>query len=175
VIFHVRFTCASDYNERRLPYRPAHLRQLEKLGTEGRVVGGGPEPDGTFAHIFYRVHDRAELDGLLGDNEFNRAGLFVRSVPRAFVDFLEPLERPPLDAGLRVTIVEGVVADRGRALAGLTTLRSTRDVAFGGIFADGAGLAVVRRADVDDARRLVTDAGGWATDSLTTRPWSQTL
>src|SRR5262249_50219349 len=118
VIFHVRFTCASDYNERRLPYRPAHLKQLEKLSSQGRVVGGGPEPDGTYAHIFYRVHDRAVLDRLLGDNEFNRARLFVQAAPRAFVEFLAPLERPPIDTGVRATIVEGIAIDRGRAVAG---------------------------------------------------------
>src|SRR5437016_11917569 len=107
VIYHVLFQCADDYMVRRLPYRPAHLRQLDKLRGEGRVVAGGPEPDGTYANIFYRVVDRAELDQLLTDNEFNRVGLFIGATPRAFTDFLEPLEVPPLDAGVQVSIVEG--------------------------------------------------------------------
>ena len=45
-VYHVRCTCAADYNARRLPYRPAHLAQLTGLRDDGRVVGGGPEPDG---------------------------------------------------------------------------------------------------------------------------------
>src|SRR5262249_59473457 len=76
-IYHVHFTCAPDYLARRLPFRPAHLRQLASLREQGLVVAGGPEPDGTAAHIFYRVPDRVGLDRLIEQNEFNRAGLFV--------------------------------------------------------------------------------------------------
>jgi uncharacterized protein YciI len=175
VIFHVRFTCADDYNARRLPYRPAHLKQLEQLSRQGRVVAGGPEPAGDHANIFYDVADRAELDALLLENEFNRAGLFVGSLPRAFAEFLAPIERPPLDAGLNVVIVEGPVADRPRARAGLVELRRTGQVAFGGFFDGGAGLVVVRHADPGDAQRVVAKAGGWSSEGLTVRPWSQTL
>jgi uncharacterized protein YciI len=72
-IYHVHFVCAPDYMARRLPFRPAHLKQLASLRDDGRVVAGGPEPDGRAANIFYRVVDRAELDRLLAENEFNRA------------------------------------------------------------------------------------------------------
>src|SRR5262249_43693115 len=164
-----------DYNARRLPYRPAHLKQLEKLHAEGRVVAGGPEPDGTFAHIFYRVTDRAELDGMLADNEFNRAKLFVGAAPRAFTEFLDPLTKPPLDSGLQMTIVEGLVETRPRALASLEMLRGSGVVAFGGFFEDGAALIAVRVANPEEARRKVASAGGFTASSLTTRPWSQTL
>jgi len=175
VNYHVRFKCADDYMDRRLPFRPAHLKQLDTLSREGRVVAGGPEPDGTYANIFYDVRDRAELEAVLAENEFNRAGLFVGSIPRAFTDFLPPLERPPLDAGLQVTIVEGTVADRARAHAGLVALRASGQVAFGGFFDGEAGLAVVRHADPGEARRLVTTAGGWTEERLLARAWSQTL
>ena len=175
MIFYVRFTCADDYMARRLPYRPAHLRQLDTLRGEGRVVAGGPEPDGTYANIFYDVVDRAELDVLLADNEFNRAGLFVAAIPRAFAAFVEPIQRPPLDAGLQVTIVEGVVADRAQAHAGLVELRRVGQAAFGGFFDDGLGLVVVRSADPDESHRIVAKAGGWRSTQLTARPWSQTL
>src|SRR5262245_65974693 len=105
-IYHVHFTCAPDYMARRLPFRPAHLKQLGALRDEKLVVAGGPEPDGTAANIFYRVTDRAELARLLDDNEFNKAGLFTASHPRAFGEFLDPIDRPPLDAGLPAAIVE---------------------------------------------------------------------
>jgi len=84
VIVHVRFTCAADYNERRLPHRPAHLAQLAALRAEGRVVAGGPEPDGTAAHIFYRVADGAELERRLDDNVFQQAGLTLASSPTSW-------------------------------------------------------------------------------------------
>jgi len=122
-IYHVHFTCAHDYLARRLPFRPAHLKQLGTLRDEARVVAGGPEPDGIAANIFYRVADHAELLRLLEDNEFNRAGLFTAQHPRAFVDFLDPLDRPPLDAGLEATIVEGTPSDRVRARVALAALR----------------------------------------------------
>jgi uncharacterized protein YciI len=175
VIYHVRFQCADDYMARRLPYRPAHLRQLDKLRGEGRVVAGGPEPDGTYANIFYRVVDRAELDQLLVDNEFNRAGLFAGATARAFTDFLEPLEVPPLDAGLHVSIVEGPLDNRARARSGLVELRASGRVAFGGFLDQDTGLAVMRLADLEESLRVLAGAGGWTAGRLIARMWSQTL
>jgi hypothetical protein len=137
------------------------------------VVAGGPEPDGTAANIFYRVSDRAELDELLEDNVFNRAGLFTASHPRAFTDFLVPLDPPPLDAGLATMLVEGTPRNRARARAGLAALQQSDRVAFGGFFDDDAALAVLRTASADEAIAWLTDAGGWG--PLKPRPWSQTL
>jgi uncharacterized protein len=175
VIVHVRFTCAADYNARRLPYRPAHLAQLTALRDEGRVVAGGPEPDGGAAHIFYRVADGAELDRLIAGNEFQRAGLFVAYHPRAFDEFLEPIERLPADAGWKVTLVEGVPADRDRARATLMSLRADKRVNLGGFFADGTALAVVRLPDPAAAVATLAAAGGWDGARLIAHPWSQTL
>jgi uncharacterized protein YciI len=174
-IYHVHFTCAPDYNARRLPFRPAHLKQLASLREQARVVAGGPEPDGTAAHIFYRVADHAELVGLLEENEFNRAGLFAAYHACAFTDFIEPLELPPLDAGLQASLVEGAPSDLARARAALVELQGSGRVAFGGFFEDGAGLAVVRSPRPDGAIAWLAGAGGWETDRLRARPWSQTL
>jgi uncharacterized protein YciI len=175
VIVHVRFTCAADYNERRLPFRPAHLAQLTGLRTEGRVVAGGPEPDGSAAHIFYRVADLAELERILDDNVFQKAGLFAARHPRAFTEFLEPLEPPPLDAGLKMTLLEGTPLDHGLARQRLADLQREKRAAFGGFFADGAGLAVLATADPGEAVAWLTAAGGWDTAGVRTRAWSQTL
>jgi uncharacterized protein YciI len=174
-IYHVRFTCAADYMARRLPFRPAHLKQLAGLREQGRVVAGGPEPDGTAAHIFYRVSDRAELMRLLEENEFNRAGLFAANHPRAFAEFLEPLELPPVDAGLGATIMDGVLTDRTLARSGLAALQRQKRVAFGGFIDGDAGLAVMRSANADEAIAWLADAGGWDRTRLIARAWSQTL
>ena len=174
-IYHVRFTCAPDYMARRLPFRPAHLEQLASLREHGRVVAGGPEPDGTAAHIFYRVADRTELTRLLDENEFNRAGLFVASHPRAFTEFFEPLELPPVDAGLGATIIEAVTGDPTPARAGLTALQQQKRAAFGGFFGDGTGLVVMRSTSPDEATAWLAGAGGWPCASLIARAWSQTL
>jgi uncharacterized protein YciI len=175
IIYHVHFVCAQDYMARRLPFRPAHLKQLATLRTEGRVVAGGPEPDGTAANIFYRVADRSELGRLLEENEFNRAGLFTAHRARAFAEFLEPLELPPVDSGLRVTLVEGIASDRVRARAGLAELRARGRAAFGGFFDDGDALVVLRSPSPGAAVGWLADAGGWAPTRLSPRPWSQTL
>ncbi len=174
-VYHVRFTCAADYNARRLPYRPAHLAQLTGLRDDGRVVAGGPEPDGGAAHIFYRVADRAALDRLIADNEFQRAGLFVAHEAREFGEFLEPIERLPPDAGWRVTLVEGPPSDRARAREALTTLRAQKLVNLGGLFIDGSALVVVRLPEPEAAIATLTGAGGWERARLTSHPWSQTL
>ena len=173
-IYHVHFTCAPDYLARRLPFRPAHLKQLAGLREDGRVVAGGPEPDGTAAHIFYRVAGRTQLDGLLDENEFNRAGLFVGSRPRVFAEFIEPLDQPPVDAGLPCTLVEGIPSDRASARQALAALQREGRAAFGGFLEDGAGLAVVRSSRLDEAIDWLVKGGGWTTP-LTTRVWSQTL
>ena len=174
-IYHVHFVCAPDYNARRLPFRPAHLKQLTSLREQGRVVAGGPEPDGTAAHIFYRVDGQAALAELLEDNEFNRAGLFASSHARAFIDFVEPIELPPVDAGREMSLVEGSPSTVGRARAALVALQERGQLAFGGFFGDGAGLAVVSTPRADQAIEWLTAGGGWATGRLTVRPWSQTL
>ena len=175
MIVHVRFTCAADYNERRLPHRPAHLAQLTALRADGRVVAGGPEPDGSAAHIFYRVADLAELERLLDDNVFQKAGLFSARHPRVFTEFLEPLEPPPLDAGVKCTLVEGTPLDRGIARARLADLQREKQAAFGGFFADGAGLAVLTTASAGEAVAWLTAAGGWDVAGVRGRAWSQTL
>ena len=174
-VYHVRFSCADDYNARRLPYRPAHLAQLTALRDDGRVVAGGPEPDGRAAHIFYRVGGRADLDRLIADNEFQRAGLFVAHAARVFEDFVEPIERLPHDAGWKMTLVEGAPADRARGRAALARLRMDKVVNLGGFFTDGNALAVVRLADASAAVAALEAAGGWDAARLTARPWSQTL
>ena len=173
--YHVRFTCAPDYNARRLPFRPAHLEQLARLRELTRVVAGGPEPDGTAAHIFYRAADQADLDRLLADNVFNRAGLFSAWHPRAFVQFIEPSELVALDSGIKAVIVEGPVAEPTAAMAGLATLQRGGRIAFGGVLADGGALAVVRSPLPDEAAAWLRDAGGWEPAKLQARSWSQTL
>src|SRR5262249_29723493 len=122
----------------------------------------------------YRVADRAELDRVLAENEFNRAGLFTANHPRVFVDFVEPRELLPLDAGLSAIIVEGPPGDRAKARVGLTELQRDGRVAFGRFFAAGAGLAVGRSGSQDEALAWLTRAG-WDPARLVGRDWSQTL
>jgi uncharacterized protein YciI len=174
MIVHVRFTCAADYNERRLPHRPAHLAQLAGLRDARRVVAGGPEPDGSAAHIFYRVPDLTELERLLDDNIFQKAGLFAARQPRVFTEFLEPLAPLPLDAGVKCTLVEGLPLDRDRAARRLAELQRDKRAAFGGFFEDGTGLAVLTTADPAEALAWLTAGGGWDT-GVRARAWSQTL
>lgn len=173
-VYHVRFTCAPDYMARRLPFRPAHLAQLVGLRDDGRVIAGGPEPDGRAAHIFYRVADLDGLDALLADNVFYRAKLFVAHEVRAFNDFLRPLAPLPADAGLQVMLVEGRVGDWPLASAALATLQRQERVGFGGRFADGTALAAVRSPDASEAIDGLMRAGVF-TGPPAARAWSQTL
>jgi uncharacterized protein YciI len=173
-VYHVRFTCAADYMARRLPFRPAHLAQLVGLRNDGRVIAGGPEPDGGAAHIFYRVASPAALDALLADNVFYGAKLFVAHDVRAFSEVLLPLAPLPEDAGLKVTLVEGGVGDWARAKAALETLQRQDRVGFGGRFADGRALAAVRTPTASEAIEWLAHDSTF-TGALTARAWSQTL
>ena len=173
-VYHVRFTCAPDYMARRLPFRPAHLAQLVGLRDDGHVIASGPEPDGGAAHIFYRVPELAALNALLADNVFYDAKLFVAHDARAFTDIVLPLATLPADVGLKVTLVEGRVSDWARASAALVTLQRQERVGFGGRFADGTALAVVRSPKGSEAIQWLTQAGAF-TGAPIARSWSQTL
>lgn len=159
---------------RRLPFRPAHLAQLVSLRDDGRVIAGGPEPDGAAAHIFYRVPEPAALEVLLADNVFYGAKLFVAHDARAFTDVVLPLASLPADAGLKATLVEGRVSDWARASATLVTLQREDRVGFGGRFADGTALAVVRSPEASQAIDRLVRAGAFS-GAPTARAWSQTL
>ncbi len=159
---------------RRLPFRPAHLAQLVGLRDDGRVIAGGPEPDGGAAHIFYRVAEPAALDTLLADNMFYGAKLFAAHDVRVFANILLPLAPLPADAGLQVTLVEGDAGDWARASATLATLQRQGRVGFGGRFADGTALAVVRSSTAAEAIEWLARKGAF-TGALTARAWSQTL
>ena len=173
-VYHVRFACAPDYMARRLPFRPAHLAQLVGLRNDGRVIAGGPEPDGGAAHIFYRVAGLPALDDLLADNVFYGAKLFVAHDIRTFTEPVLPLAPLPNDAGLHVTLVEGSVGDWARASEALGTLQRQDRVGFGGRYADGTALAAVRSAEASEAIDWLVRAGVF-TGAPTARAWSQTL
>ena len=173
-VYHVRFACAPDYMARRLPFRPAHLAQLVGLRDDGRVIAGGPEPDGGAAHIFYRVAGLPALDALLVDNVFYGAKLFVAHDIRTFTDPVLPLAPLPNDAGLHVTLVEGSVGDWARASEALGTLQRQDRVGFGGRYADGTALAAVRSAEASEAIDWLVRAGVFS-GAPTARAWSQTL
>jgi hypothetical protein len=163
-----------DYMARRLPFRPAHLAQLIGLRDDGRVIAGGPEPDGGAAHIFYRVAGIAALDALLADNVFYGVKLFVAHDVRTFTDVLLPLAPLPADAGLQVTLVEGSVSDWPPASAALAALQRQERVGFGGRFSDGTALAAVRTPKAAEAIEWLAHEGAF-TAAPTTRAWSQTL
>jgi uncharacterized protein YciI len=173
-VYHVRFACAPDYMARRLPFRPAHLAQLVGLRNDGRVIAGGPEPDGGTAHIFYRVAGLPALDALLADNVFYGAKLFVAHDIRTFTDAVLPPAPLPNDAGLHVTLVEGSVGDWERASEALGLLQRQDRVGFGGRYADGTALAAVRSAEAAEAIDWLVRAGVF-TGAPTARAWSQTL
>src|SRR5262249_1675402 len=149
--------------------------QLGGLRAERRVVAGGPEQDGSAAHIFYRVADLPELERLLEDNVFQKAGLFAARHPRVFTDFLEPLAPPPPDPGLAGMLVEGTPRDPGLARQHLAELQREQRVAFGGFFADGAALAALATPRAAEAVGWLTAGGGWTAVDVRPRAWSQTL
>src|SRR5262249_60915505 len=104
-----------------------------------------------------------------------RAGLFPSRTARAFTDFVEPVELPPIDAGRGMSLVEGPPSTVGRARTALVALQERGQLAFGGFFGDGAGLAVVSTPRAAQAIEWLAAGGGWEPGRLTVRPWSQTL
>ncbi|GIW05641.1 MAG: hypothetical protein KatS3mg060_0446 [Dehalococcoidia bacterium] len=71
-------TYVPDIAEKRVPHRPAHLAYLEELRAQGKVVmaGAWADPlDG--ALIIYRAETRDEVDEMMDNDPYCRAGLWT--------------------------------------------------------------------------------------------------
>jgi uncharacterized protein YciI len=178
VIFcHVAITTAEDYLTRRAAHRKRHLARLLDLRSRGLVVAGGPAPDGRSADLFYRVPDLGALKPLVEDDPYFTGGAWTGYDARPFSHFVEPWERVALvtDGSRRAAIVEGHAPDVDMASLALVEARGAGRLAFGGFFAAGQMLVVMRAADLAEARGWLEETGFWTPDTVTARPWLHVL
>jgi uncharacterized protein YciI len=172
IVYHVAVSTGDDYLQRREPHRKAHLERLMRLRAQGLLIGGGPTPDGRGADVFYRVAQPDDLRRLVEEVPYFVGGVWPAYTPRSFAQFLEPWELPPLvtDGSRRVTIVEGVAPDVEMASFALIEARGGGRLAFGGFFAGGETLAVLRGEDQAKALDELRATGFWDPASLRARP-----
>ena len=177
IFCHVAVTTVDDYATRREPFRQAHLDRLMALRGGGIVIGGGPAPDGATADVFYRAPGEREAAALVDDDPYTKGGVWRRYALTAFSHFLEPWQLPPLvtDGSRRATIVEGATPDVDMASFALIEARGAGRMAFGGFFADGRTLALMRSADPAEAVGWLADTGLWTAGTLTARPFLHVL
>ncbi len=177
IVFHVGVRVPPDYVTRREPYRTAHLERLQGLRAAGAVIGGGPAPDGESVDLFYRLQHAAQLKVVVEEDPYFAGGAWTAYASRTFSAFVEPWQPPPVvvDGSRRVTIVEGPVDNPDMAQFALIEMRGAGRMAFGGLFADGQSLAVVRTPDEAEARGWFVDTGFWSPARLTTRGWLYVL
>lgn len=173
IVYHAAITTAPDYVERRAPHRQAHLERLLRLRAEGIVIGGGPAPDGASADIFYRVAEPGQITPLIEEDPYYASGAWTGYRLQTFAQLVEPWELPPLvtDGSRRATIAEGVASDPDMATFALIELRGAGRLAFGGFFAGGQTLALLRTPDADAALGWLKETGFWRVDTLTCRPF----
>lgn len=119
-VYHAAIGTSEDYIERRAKHRQAHLDRIVGLRAQGLVVAGGPAPDGRTAEIFYRVQQPSDVNRLVEEDPYYLAGAWKSYTLRAFTEFVEPLDLPPLaaDGSRRVTLVEGVALRADKASLG---------------------------------------------------------
>jgi uncharacterized protein YciI len=177
VVFHVAITVSADYVTRREPHRRAHLDRLQALRAAGIVVGGGPDPAGTRADLFYRLQQPGQLKHVVEEDPYFIAGAWTGYTPRSFVGFVEPWQAVALvlDGSRVATIVEGPAADRDMAQFALIELRGAGRLAFGGFLEDGGTLAVLTTPAADEALGWLAASGFWKREALTARPWLHVL
>jgi uncharacterized protein YciI len=173
VVVHVGITCAADYLARREPHRRAHVERLAALRQAGTLVAGGPAADARGADLFYRLPDAAGVRPVVEEDPYHRAGAWTAYSPRAFAEFVEPWEAPPivLDGSRRAVLAEGPVADPELARFALIELRGRGRAAFGGLFPDGRALAAALTPDPVEAAAWLGETGLWETAALSTRTW----
>ncbi|HEV8673845.1 MAG TPA: hypothetical protein VGX21_07360 [Methylomirabilota bacterium] len=177
IVVHVTATNAADYFTRREPHRAAHIERLVGLRDQGRVIGGGPAPDGRTAELFYRLRQPGDLKLLVEEDPYFTGGAWTAYTSRSFAQFVEPWGAVPvvLDGSRRATIVEGPAIDSDLAQLALVELRGAGRLRFGGSFDGQATLAVLGSADAAEATGWLAATGLWALAALTARPWLHVL
>jgi uncharacterized protein YciI len=172
IVYHVSITAADDYLARRERHRAAHLERIIALRGDGFCLGGGPAPDGRTADLFYRVAQPADIARVVEEDPYFTGGVWTGYRTRSFSQFLEPWALPPvvIDGSRRATLVEGLTGDTEMASFALIEARGAGRMAFGGFFADGDTLALMRAADPDDAVAPLRETGLWKPGSLHGRP-----
>ncbi len=172
IVHHVSVTAAPDYLERRAPHRAAHLERITALRRQGFCIGGGPSPDGRTADLFYRTGQPGDVPRLVEEDPYFTGGVWQAYAARSFSHFLEPWETPPVvtDGSRRVTLVEGIAVDPEMASFALIEARGAGRMVFGGFFADGQTLAMMRDEDPDKAVAVLAETGQWRSETLGGRP-----
>lgn len=172
LVYHAGITAAEDYLERRAPHRQAHLERAVGLRAQGRLIGGGPAPDGRTADIFYRVAQSPDVVRFIEEDPYFVAKVWTGYSLRTFSQFIEPWELPPVvtDGSRRAMLVEGMMREADMATFALIELRGAGRLAFGGFFEDGSTLALLRADDPGTAVGWLSETGFWKDGSLTARP-----
>lgn len=176
-VSHAMISTSEDYIERRAKHRQAHLDRIVGLRSQGPVVGGGPAPDGRTAGIFYRAQQRSEVVRIIQEDPPYLAGAWTGCRLRAFTEFIEPLELPPLvtDGSRRVILIGGMAQQADKARLALIGLRDTGRLGFGGFLEGGATLALFMTADAAQAMSWLAETGSWEEGSLSARPFLYVL
>jgi hypothetical protein len=141
------------------------------------VVAGGPAPDGRTAEIFYRVQHPSDVKRLVEEDPYHLAGAWKTYTLRAFTEFIEPLDLPPLitDGSRRVILVDGVAQQTDKARLALLGLRGAGRLGLGGFFEGRATLALLTTAEAAEALGWLAGTGFWEHGSLTARPYLYVL
>lgn len=73
-IFAVEYVYNPDQNDLRAEHRPEHRAWLESLVEQGLVLASGPFADGSGALLLFAAGTEAELNQLVSEDPFARAG-----------------------------------------------------------------------------------------------------
>lgn len=73
-IFAVEYVYNPDHDDLRAEHRPEHRAWLEGLVEQGRVLASGPFADGTGALLVFASDTEADLNQLVSEDPFARAG-----------------------------------------------------------------------------------------------------
>jgi len=172
IVYQVGITTVDDYVAKREPHRRHHIERLQGLRAAGICLGGGPSVDGRRVDLLYRLQQPWQLKHAIEEDPYWMGGAWTGYEPRSFTQFVEPWEMVPvvLDGTRRASIVEGPVAQHDMAQFALIEMRGAGRLHQGGFFENGQTWALVKTADLDEARGWFADTGFWAPETLTARP-----
>jgi uncharacterized protein len=91
-IYVIEASCSADAAERRVPFRPEHLRRLARLRDEGVVVEAGAFADVSASLVLVRAADEAAAMALARDDVYVRGGVWTEIRVRPFGRIVRPVE-----------------------------------------------------------------------------------
>ena len=95
--FTLTYDVVDDFANKRLPFRPAHLKEVRDANARGELVMAGALGEPVEALLIFRVNDKAVVEHFATNDPYVREGLVRKWKVRPWTVVVgqDPSETPP--------------------------------------------------------------------------------